>query len=31
MMFVFTAPEKEEIAFLENEREEADLDEFPYP
>ncbi|WP_066255058.1 nitrate reductase molybdenum cofactor assembly chaperone [Neobacillus drentensis] len=31
MMFVFTAPEKEEIAFLENEREEADLDELPYP
>ena len=31
MMFVFTAPEKEEIALLENEREEADLDELPYP
>jgi nitrate reductase molybdenum cofactor assembly chaperone NarJ/NarW len=31
MMFVFEAPKSEEIAKLENEREEADLDELPYP
>lgn len=31
MMFVLEAPESEEIALLENEREEADLDELPYP
>ncbi|MEH7075922.1 nitrate reductase molybdenum cofactor assembly chaperone [Neobacillus drentensis] len=31
MMFVFEAPGKEELDLLENEREEADLDELPYP
>lgn len=31
MRFVFQAPGKEEIALLENEREEADLEELPYP
>ncbi|WHY83864.1 nitrate reductase molybdenum cofactor assembly chaperone [Neobacillus novalis] len=31
MMFVFTAPGIEELALLENEREEADLEELPYP
>ncbi|MFS0862909.1 nitrate reductase molybdenum cofactor assembly chaperone [Fredinandcohnia sp. 179-A 10B2 NHS] len=31
MMFVFEAPETEEILILENEREEADLEELPYP
>jgi nitrate reductase delta subunit len=31
MMFVFTAPGNEELALLENEREEADLEELPYP
>lgn len=31
MMFVFEAPEAEEILILENEREEADLEELPYP
>jgi nitrate reductase molybdenum cofactor assembly chaperone NarJ/NarW len=30
-MFVFEAPDSEEIALLENQREEADLDELPYP
>jgi nitrate reductase molybdenum cofactor assembly chaperone NarJ/NarW len=29
--FVFEAPEAEEINLLENQREEADLDEMPYP
>jgi nitrate reductase molybdenum cofactor assembly chaperone NarJ/NarW len=29
--FVFEAPEAEEIHLLENQREEADLDEMPYP
>ncbi|WP_026567483.1 nitrate reductase molybdenum cofactor assembly chaperone [Bacillus sp. UNC41MFS5] len=31
MMFVFEVPGKEELILLENEREEADLDELPYP
>lgn len=31
MKFVFEVPGSEEIALLENEREEADLDELPYP
>jgi nitrate reductase molybdenum cofactor assembly chaperone NarJ/NarW len=31
MMFVFEAPEAEEITILENQREEADLEELPYP
>ncbi|MBO0961731.1 nitrate reductase molybdenum cofactor assembly chaperone [Neobacillus sp. MM2021_6] len=31
MKFVFTAPGIEELALLENEREEADLEELPYP
>ncbi|MBP2239686.1 nitrate reductase delta subunit [Cytobacillus eiseniae] len=31
MSFVFKAPNEEEIARLVNEREEADLDELPYP
>jgi len=31
MMFVFEAPEAEEITLLENQREEADLEELPYP
>ena len=31
MKFVFEVPGSEEIALLENEREEADLDEMPYP
>ncbi|MCL6570063.1 MAG: nitrate reductase molybdenum cofactor assembly chaperone [Bacillus sp. (in: Bacteria)] len=31
MMYVFQAPGKEEIALLENEHEEADLEELPYP
>lgn len=31
MTFVFEAPNLEEIAQLENEREEADLEELPYP
>ncbi|ETI68957.1 nitrate reductase molybdenum cofactor assembly chaperone [Neobacillus vireti] len=31
MMFVFEAPGLEEVALLENGREEADLDELPYP
>lgn len=31
MLYVFEAPKSEEIAMLENEREEADLEELPYP
>jgi nitrate reductase molybdenum cofactor assembly chaperone NarJ/NarW len=31
MKFVFEVPGKEEITLLENDREEADLDELPYP
>ncbi|WP_099361074.1 nitrate reductase molybdenum cofactor assembly chaperone [Fredinandcohnia onubensis] len=31
MMFVFEVPEAEEITLLENQREEADLEELPYP
>lgn len=31
MMFVFEAPEAEEISLLENEREVTDLEELPYP
>ena len=31
MTYIFEAPNEEEIARLENEREDADLDELPYP
>jgi len=31
MMFVFEVPGKEELILLENEREEADMEELPYP
>lgn len=31
MMYVFEAPRSEDISLLETEREEADLDELPYP
>ncbi|WNS73566.1 nitrate reductase molybdenum cofactor assembly chaperone [Bacillus sp. DTU_2020_1000418_1_SI_GHA_SEK_038] len=31
MTYIFKAPNQEEIARLENEREDADLDELPYP
>ncbi|MCH1624320.1 nitrate reductase molybdenum cofactor assembly chaperone [Fredinandcohnia quinoae] len=31
MMFVFEAPASEDIVLLEDEREEADLEELPYP
>jgi nitrate reductase molybdenum cofactor assembly chaperone NarJ/NarW len=31
LMFVFEAPDAEELTRLENEREEADLEELPYP
>ncbi|MDR4888007.1 nitrate reductase molybdenum cofactor assembly chaperone [Fredinandcohnia sp. QZ13] len=31
MMFVFEAPEAEEITLLENQREKADLEDLPYP
>ncbi|WP_102347263.1 nitrate reductase molybdenum cofactor assembly chaperone [Bacillus sp. Marseille-P3661] len=31
MMFVFEAPEAEQILMLENNREKADLEELPYP
>ncbi|MDF2857203.1 MAG: narJ [Neobacillus sp.] len=31
MKYVFEVPDREEIILLENDREEADLDELPYP